>query len=278
MTAPLLVLLLAASPQRIVSTSPSITEILFALGLGDRVAGVTTYCHYPPEARNKPKIGSFIQPDLEAIASLRPDLVIIQKNPIQFASKLDRLALRWLEVDYPSVEQTLNAIERIAEACGEPARGTTLAASLRGQLDTVRQSTSAHPRTTIAFIIGRNANAIDGLFVAGRSSYLSGLIEIAGGTNVFADAAGSYPRITLESLVARNPDVIVDMGDMSDLAAVTQAQRKAVVALWSKQTALGAARNRRVHAVSDESFTMPGPRMAHAARTLALLLHGANPQ
>src|SRR3954451_1511503 len=102
-----------AQPRRIVSTAPSITEMLYALGLGDRVVGVTTYCHYPPEAALKPKIGTYIEPDLEAIASLKPDLVVIQKNPVQLQSKLERLNLRVLEVRHDTIAEVFDSITKI---------------------------------------------------------------------------------------------------------------------------------------------------------------------
>ena len=269
-------LLLAAAPQRIVSTSPSITEILFALGLGDRVVGVTTFCRHPPEAQKKAKIGSFIQPDLETVAALRPDLVIIQKNPVQLGEKLGRLGLRSMEVDFPSVDQTLTAIERIAGACGQTGRGAQLAASLREQLSAVRRAVGLRRRTTLAFVVGRNPNAIDGLFAAGAKSYLTDLIDIAGGANVYADATGSYPRVTLESLLERNPDVIIDTAEMGDLARLDDAGKRRVVALWGRQTALKAVREHRVYALSDEALTKPGPRMALAAQALARLLDGVD--
>ncbi len=105
----------AATPQRIISTAPSITEMLYAVGLGDKVVGVTTYCHYPPAARSKPKIGTYTEPNLERIASLRPDLVIIQKNPIQLAAKLEALKLKVLEVSHDTVDDVFVSMQRIAD-------------------------------------------------------------------------------------------------------------------------------------------------------------------
>src|SRR6266851_3822594 len=103
----------AAPPQRIVSTTPSITELLYALGLGDRVAGVTRFCHYPPEAQQKPKIGDYINPNLEAIAALRPDLVIIQTNPVHLAKRLASIQLRSIEVNQENIEAIYKSIRVI---------------------------------------------------------------------------------------------------------------------------------------------------------------------
>ncbi len=113
----------AAPPQRIVSTAPSITEMLYAVGLGDRVVGVTTYCHYPPDARKKPKIGTYTEPNFERIASLRPDLVVIQTNPINLAARLGALKLNVLEVSHDTVADVYVSMQRIADAGGVAGAG-----------------------------------------------------------------------------------------------------------------------------------------------------------
>jgi len=268
-----LALLLASAPQRIVSTTPSITELLFALGLGPKVVGVTNYCRYPEEARKLPKIGTYIQPDMERIAALLPDLVVIQKNPIQLQARLQRLGLRVLELEYDSVEQTYAAITQLAQAGGVAERGVALNTRLRGGLAAVRKQTAGRERRSMVFIIGRNPGAVDGLIAVGRRSYLTELMEIAGGKNVFADTVAPYPKIALEELLARNPYAIVDMGDMANTEGVGERQRNAVVALWKRHGALEAVRGGRVFAVASDIFVVPGPRMLDAARAFARMLH-----
>lgn len=268
----ILALLLAAAPQRIVSTTPSITEILFALGLGPRVVGVTTFCHYPPEARQLPKIGNYVQPDLERIAALRPDLVVIEKNPIQLRAKLERLGLNVLELEINSVNQVYGAIDRLAMAGGAGERGEALNARLRQDLDRIAAAARARPLRPMVFIVGRNPGTVEGLIAVGRASYLTELMRIAGFRNAFDDTIAAYPKISLEELLARNPDVIVDMGDMAQTENVTPAQRQAVVRLWSRYPALKAVREHRVFAVADDYFMVPGPRMVEAARAFARML------
>jgi iron complex transport system substrate-binding protein len=268
-----LALLLASAPQRIVSTTPSITELLFALGLGPKVVGVTNYCRYPAEARTLPRIGTYIQPDMERIAELRPDLVVIQKNPVQLQARLQRLGLRVLELEYDSVDQTYSAIAQLAEAGGVARRGVELNEKLRGELAAIQAKTAGRERRSMVFIIGRNPGAVDGLIAVGRKSYLTELMTIAGGRNAFADTIAPYPKIALEELLARNPYAIVDMGDMANTETVTEQQRKAVVGLWTRHSALGAVRHGRVFAVSSDVFVVPGPRMVEAARAFAAMLH-----
>jgi iron complex transport system substrate-binding protein len=160
----------AAPPQRIVSTTPSITELLYALGLGDRVVGVTRFCRYPPEAQQKPKIGDYINPNLEAIAALRPDLVIIQTNPVRLAEKLTSVRLRSVEVNQENIEAIYNSIRVIGEATETGSRAATLIDSIRKGLDEIRTRTASLPHTRMMFVVGRSPNRLDGLIVAGRAS------------------------------------------------------------------------------------------------------------
>jgi iron complex transport system substrate-binding protein len=263
----------AAPPQRIVSTAPSITEMLYAVGLGDRVAGVTTYCHYPPEARSKPKIGTYTEPNLERIAALRPDLVVIQTNPINLGARLRALNLNVLEVSHDSIEEVYASMERIADACGVAAKARTVIAQMKGQLALIHERVSRTAPVSMMFLVGRAPNRLEDLIAVGRASYLNDIIDVAGGRNIFRDAVAPYPKVGMEDVLARNPAVIVDMGDMSQTEGVTQAHKNAVVALWNRYPSLAAVRNRRVYAVASDIFTVPGPRMVDAARAFARMLH-----
>src|SRR4051794_31496935 len=139
-----------AQPARIVSTSPSLTETLFALGLGDRVVGVSSYCHYPPAVLRLPKIGSFIKPDPEKIAQLRPDLVIIQKakSPQPLAGRMAALGIKYVEVEPGSLAEVYSTIQDIGRATGSPDRAAKLIAEIRGRLDAIRAEAQSTTRPT----------------------------------------------------------------------------------------------------------------------------------
>ena len=263
----------AAPPQRIVSTAPSITEILFALGLGDRVAGATTFCNYPEQAKRLPKIGTYIQPNLEVIVSLRPDLVIIENNPIRLREKLERLGLRVMELEHKSVSDIHGSIERIGQAAGVAARAEAVNLLIRTQLEEIRRRTAHLPKTRMLFLVGRTPNALEGLIAVGSASYLNELIAIAGGENIFRGAVTAYPKVSLEEILARNPDVIVDMGEMARTAGVTDADKRRVVELWNRYPSIAAVRHARVFAVAADIYVVPGPRMVEAAREFGRMLH-----
>jgi iron complex transport system substrate-binding protein len=266
-------LLAAAPPERIVSTAPSITELLYALGLGNRVVGVTRFCRYPPEAQQKPKIGDYTSPNLEAIAALRPDLVIIQSNPIHLADKLARLKLRVLEIDQENIAAIYKSIHDVGAATGTEHSATQLSDKILDGLGKIRSRVAPLPRVRMMFVIGRSPNRLDGLVVAGRASYLNEVIEMAGGENVFRDAVAAYPEVSLEEVMARNPEAIVDMGDMSDTVGVTEQHKRSVVALWDRVPNLAAVKQHRVFAVASDIFVVPGPRVVDAAKAFAEMLH-----
>jgi iron complex transport system substrate-binding protein len=262
----------AAAPpaQRIVSTAPSITEILYALGLGNQVVGVSTYCHHPPEVLQKPKVGTFLNPNLELILSLRPDLVIAGPHQLRVTAGMK---LNVLEVRHDTIPELHGAIESIGAAAGVSARARELSAKLRRELEEIRRRTATKPPIPMMFIVGRTPGRLEGMVAVGKASYLNELITIAGGRNIFADAAAAYPKVSMEEILARDPAVIIDMGDMAETVGVTEAYKSGVVQLWQRAATLRAVKQGRVHAVASDELVVPGPRVAVAAREFARLLH-----
>lgn len=262
-----------APPQRIISTAPSITEVLYALGLGDRVTGVTTYCHYPEAAKSKPKIGTYLQPNYEVILAQKPDLVIYEKSLVPFQARLQALKLKTLPVGHNTLAEVIDSIRVIARAAGVEAKGEQVATSIQQSLDELKARTATLPRRKLVFIVGRNPGELTGLVGVGGASYLNELIGIAGGSNVLSDSTQPYLRFSMETLLARDPDVIVDMGDMSDTVGVTEAHRQSVVKLYDQHPRLAAVQRKSVHAVAADIFVVPGPRAVEAARAFARILH-----
>src|SRR5262249_6293639 len=148
------VAVLAAAPaQRIVSTTPSITEMLYALGAGDRVVGVTDYCHFPPEAAKKPHVGSYMQPNLEVIAGLKPDLVFVEKNPLRITERIAALKLQVVEVENTNVAHILESITTIGAAIGAVEPAKRLRAKLEKDLDDIRKQTTPLPKRSLMFVV-----------------------------------------------------------------------------------------------------------------------------
>jgi iron complex transport system substrate-binding protein len=265
----------ASAPKRIVSTSPSITETLFALGLGDRVVGVSRFCRYPPEAATLPKIGTFLKPDAELIARLLPDLVVVHAGPSGVERRLAGFGIPFVAVERDTLASAFQAIRVIGDAAGVSDRASELVASLETRLERVRAGATSDPPPRVLVVVGRRPGSLTDLVAAGRGSYLAELVAIAGGVNVLADEAlPPYPRISMETVIRLEPDVILDAGDMGESPEDREQRRAATEALWKAQP-LPAARSGQVHGVASDAFVVPGPRLAEAAETIAAWLREA---
>jgi iron complex transport system substrate-binding protein len=267
----------AQPPSRIVSTSPGITEVLFALGLGDRVVGVSTYCRYPAAAASLPKVGTFLRPNAELIARLRPDLAVVNRAGNDVARQLTALGIPSHTVD---AAQTLADIYAMIRGLGHAAsvepRAAALVADIDSRLARVRADARTRPARKVLLIVGRSPGSLTDLVAVGRGSYLNELVSIAGGVNVLGGPGlPDYPRISMETVIRLDPDVIVDAGDMGDTVAEHARRQPLTEGLWRQQTLLTAPRRGAAHAVTSDAFVVPGPRVVEAAETLAQWLLAA---
>lgn len=265
---------LAAPPQRIVSTAPSLTETLFALGAGPRVAGVTEFCRYPAEALKKPRIGTFLEPNFERILAQRPDLVLVVRNPVRLAERLSQLGLRAVEIPQDTVAEILASIEQIGRLTGTEARAAELTASIRRDLDAVRQRASQLPKKRVLFLVGRSPGTLQGMVGVGPGTFIDELIRMAGGVNVLADSPMAYPRVSVEQILAADPDVILDMGDFAHQEGKPLEPEQKFRAVWAPYQSLKAVRANTVRQVAGEALIRPGPRVAEGARLCLELIHG----
>ena len=265
---------LQAAPQRIISAAPSITEMLYALGVGDRVAGVTGFCHYPPEVRQKPKIGTYLDPNMEEILTLRPDLVIILEEHGALREQLERVGLEVMAIQHNDLAGIEKSLLALGEQLGVREAGVREAEKVRAGLARVRELAASLPKRKTIFVIGRTPGTVQDLMVVGKGPFLNELIEAAGGANLFRDTIGFYPRIPREEIYAGAPDVIIDMGDMAVTDGVTPEHKRSVVELWRKAfPKLPAVRESRVYAVAEDHFVVPGPRVVRAAWDLLRMIH-----
>ncbi|MCJ7754686.1 MAG: helical backbone metal receptor [Thermoanaerobaculales bacterium] len=262
----------AVAPRRIVSLAPSLTETLFALGLGDRVVGVTRYCAYPPEALALPKIGGHLDPNFEAIVSLDPDLVVVIPSSHESGTRLESLGIRVLEVDQHDVESVLESVSVVAEACGMPERGRALRVELESRLAKVVSAVDGAPRPRAVVVVGHQVGegAVRSVWAAGRDTFYDGVLQIAGGVNAVNGGLARYPEFSREGLYALDPDVVLDViagiEDRNlDLDAVRQG--------WMRLTELRAVRENRVNVLEGDQMVVPGPRLPEMVEAVARALH-----
>jgi iron complex transport system substrate-binding protein len=251
---------LRAQPARIVSTFPSITETVFALGAGERVVGVSNYCRYPAAVLSLPKIGTYTKPDAEKIALLRPDMVIIQKTAAGLADRLSALGIPHAEVKIGSLAEVFSMIRDIGGAVGLPDRAEKLNVEIRSRLDAIRAETAGRARPTVMIVVGKTPGLLTNLVAVGPGAYLGELLEIAGGANVLTGTSIAYPHISLETVVRLNPDVILDLSLMGN----ADAQEERLQQPWLSHGELKAVRNAKIFGLTSESWVTPGPRVVDA--------------
>ena len=258
-------------PRRIVSTVPNFTEILFALGLEDRVVGVTDFCRYPPEASRKEKIGGFLNPNMEKIVSLEPDLILLPKTKSALAQKIQGLGIPILEIPNETITDALNAITCIAQRTGAAERGESLRKRLEKDISSVQQSCAARDSVRTLIIVSHSPDSLKDLYAAAPGTFLDELLGIAGGANILPRGQILYPKISKESLVMLNPEAILDAA-YSGYEFTTDTLRGALGS-WQSLPAIKAVKENRVYFITDPSITIPGPRVADSARFIAALLH-----
>jgi ABC-type Fe3+-hydroxamate transport system substrate-binding protein len=262
-------------PRRIVSTAPSITEALFALGLGGQVVGVSRFCDFPREVEKLPKVGTYLKPDPEAIARLAPDLVFVQGNPAELVDRLQALHISFAKVPHGTLADVFAGIEIIAKAGGVPDRAAPLIHHIQTSLDAVAAKAKALPSPRVLMIMARKQGMLTDLVAIGPDNYVNQILQIAGGNNVLAKAGQpQYPRISLETVLRENPDVILDMSGTQEPEAQRQSERAGALALWGQNDELTAVRKGHVYIGTSNAMLVPGPRTAEAAQRFFDYLHG----
>jgi iron complex transport system substrate-binding protein len=268
-----------ARPHRIVSTAPSITEALFALGLGSEVIGVSRFCDFPPEVLKLPKVGTYIRPDPEAIARLTPDLVILQGNPTELTNRLNALHIAFAEVPHGTLNDVFTGIRIIAKAAGVPERADPLESHIQGGLDAIQSKAKTQSSPRVLVIMDRRQGMLADLIAIGPNNYVNQIMEIAGGINVLAKPGmPQYPRISLETVLRENPGVILDLSGTQESEAQRQAARAATLALWRQNSELTAVRSGHVYVGTSNALLVPGPRTVEAAQRLFDYMHGGGNQ
>lgn len=254
-------------PQRIVSLAPSLTEILFALGLGDKIAGVTLDSDYPPAAQKKTKVGTFWQPDTEAVIVAKPDLVVTLQIGQQksVADSLNRLGYQVLVLKIDKIEELFTAIQKIGTATGSKQRADELIENISGQLNYLKSRYSSTNKPRVLWVI-----QTEPLRVAGRNTFINELIELVGGENAIDPTIQRYPPIGTEELLTCNAEVIIQsaMGKTD----IDKQQQQAEV-FWSKWASLPAVKNNKIYVVNSDTVLRLGPRLPQGVEIVGRCLH-----
>jgi iron complex transport system substrate-binding protein len=252
------------SPARIVSLAPSLTESVYALGLQDRLVGDTDFCDYPPEAQKKPKVGGGINPNLEVIASLHPDLVLITKsfNRLETVRALDNLGIPSYSTDPHTVDEIISSTEKLADILGAPDAGKNLADDLQRRLAILQSKIVPLPQTRVLFVVWMQP-----LMSVGKSTFVADALRKAGADSI-VESGQDWPQMDLEEVVHLQPEYLVFAESHSDGGA-TDFDSLAITPGWRL---LDAVHNHRI-AVVSEAVIRPAPRIVSVIESLARQLH-----
>lgn len=256
-------------PQRIVSLSPDLTEMIYGVGAFSRLVGVSNYDTYPPEVTKIPHLGQLHNPSLEKLAAARPDLVIINEAQAPFLEdSLKDLGLRVLKTSNRSIEEVYAAIMAIGHATGNDREAAKLVADIREGLDRVRRKTAALPRPRVVMIVNRTPGTLRDLSSATDGSYLADLVALAGGRIAIPRAPSGYARLSKEDLLATNPDIILDFvhGPKSALSGDP-------LDAWRDLPELKAVREHHVLGVSADYVPHASQRIVQTAELFLRLIH-----
>ena len=257
-----------AQPSRIVSLAPNITEILFALGLGEKVLGVTNYCTHPPEAAAKEKIGNYADPNCERIVTLRPDLVVLSAEHEKQRLYLERFGIRTLPLDCSTIAGVCSSFAAIGRVCGAPEAADSMVRLFGNALAPARTHDGSAPK--ILFCVGRDApgaGRITGVYAAGKATFYHDLIKAAGGRNAFPDSFPAYPKLSAEGILALAPDIIIDVAPAMESCACSLLVRD-----WQAMTRVPAVAEGMIYCMEGAYATVPGPRLLLLLRDLERMI------
>ncbi len=255
---------LSGIPKRIIPLAPSLTEILYYLGLGDKVAGVTEYSYYPPDAREKPSVGSYVDPNIEKIISLSPDLVIGTKdgNLPNSVYLLEQARIPVYVVNPRNVRDSLSTIDEIGSLCGVSDRAHQLVQDLYKRLEAVQNTVASGERPLVFIQINSSP-----IMTVNKDTFLHDLIRLAGGTNMTAGEPNTYPRISIEEVIRKKPDIIIiaTMGKQGEFEGAREE--------WMKWKSIPAVRNNRVYLIDADIINRPSQRIIDGLEAMARLIH-----
>jgi iron complex transport system substrate-binding protein len=256
-------------PQRIVSLSPSVTEILYGVGAWPQVIAVSQFCSYPEEVKNKPRVNGWDKTNLEQVMALKPDFVIgVDAQEPFLRDKLNGLAVRTLFLKSQTLADVLASIGEIGRVTGHEQEAADLSVKTQGEIDAVRKTVADRPHPRVLCVVDRVPGTIRDLYTATRGSYLDELITIAGGESIAPPSDHGYGKINKEAVLTLNPEVIIDMvqGSKGNFG-------EDPLAVWNELREVRAVRDKRVYSMTDPFVIHPSQFVGHTAQVFARALH-----
>lgn len=258
------------APKRIVSLVPALTEMLFAVGAGKQVVGVSSFDRFPPDVEALPRVGALLDPNTERILALKPDLVLVYGSQSELQAVFARAGIKTFSYRHGGIPTVLQSIRDIGTAAGHAASAERVAGELRRRLDAIRGRVAGRRRPRTMVVFERQPRTLREVYAVGGVGFLQDMLDLAGGTNVFADVRRESVQPSHERMLERAPEVILEVraagllepGDLRDEHAA-----------WSTLPSLPAVRRGRIHLLVGEHLVVPGPRLAQGVEAFARALH-----
>ena len=262
----------AAATQRLISLVPAATEMLFAMGAGPEMVGVSSFDQFPPEVAALPRLGALIDPDFERILALRPTLVVVYASQDGLMERLERASIatyRYRHATDDGLADIPRTLRELGARVARAAAADAVASGIEREIEAVRGRVATRPRPSTALVFGREPGALRGIYVSGGVGFLHDLLEAAGGRNVFEDVEQESLQASTEVMLARKPDVIIELRTAPATPELLDIERS----VWNRLASLPAVRSKRVYVLSNPALAIPGPRIAEAARAFLAVLH-----
>lgn len=256
--------------QRIVSIVPAVTEMLFQIGAGPQVVAVSSFDTWPAEVASLPKVGALLDPDIERIIQLHPDLVVVYGSESELRTKLGRAGIRTYPYVMGGLANLSRTIRELGRETGRTAGAERTAAAIEARFDAIRQRVAGRPRPRTLLVFGREPGALRAIDASGGVGFLNDIVELAGGENVFANVKREAVRVGTEEILAARPEVIVDL-QYGRALGPEQIDRER--AAWKSLEAVPAVRGGKVAILVGNEFVVPGPRLVQAAEAIADVIH-----
>lgn len=260
----------AAPAKRVISLVPALTEILFAIGAGPQVIAVSSFDDDPPEVMKLPRVGALLDPDTERILSMRPDLVLTYGSQADLEKQLAAGGIRTFSFRHGGLADVSRTIRAMGELTGHAAQAARVVAGIEQRLEAVRARVAGRPRPKTLLVLGREPESMRQVNASGGIGFLHELVELAGGRNVFSDVQRQAVHASTEMLIARAPEVILELHYTRELKPGEMERERDA---WRRLPSLPAVKARRVHLLVGDHLVVPGPRIAAAAEELARAIH-----
>jgi iron complex transport system substrate-binding protein len=261
----------AAPPQRIVSLIPAATEMLFTIGAGPQVVAVSSFDAYPPDVKDLPRVGALLDPNVERILSLKPDLVLVYGSQTDLKEQLTRAGIGMYDYRHAGLSDVATTIRALGERTGHAAKAREIADGIDRGIDEIRRRVHGRPRPRTLLVFGRERVALRGIYASGGVGFLSDMLDAAGGENVFADVKLQAVQTTTEQILAKRPDVVLEVRATN--SAFPSGDRASELNVWKTLGSVPAVRNGRVLFLFDDRIVIPGPRVVEGTREMAKALH-----